>query len=431
MSLHYPIVYYGAFVGPSCLIVLINTIVFLLVLRVILLQGQRGRAAGKVPNIENGHQNGGKGLTHLVSMAQLRGAITVMALLGVTWVAGALAVGPAKLIMSYVFCICNSLQGFIIFIVRVIQYPEARTSWITLWNTGQTHIPYDATRQSTGGPTTHSSGSQSSGANGHGQSRKTNGSKKSPGSVSVRTIQPPSLTPSQAPTLAISGDVGQPSSMSLSYQHWFPTTASPASNGSSQSRFRRIFGQLGLEPSSLRLSSKSHSLLERHVSGATNPPPSPGQESKLIHSTASSTALPAELIKPNFIIGEEISLLRRPSVDQLSGEGSLLQHSISVAPASEGANTSWTFLRPDFEEDFNLSTIQSGKGSSAPMLRDSITKEFASTKEANHSRRANSFVVHLPSEATVSDIHFRLQKNRKRTLSLGHENTLPDQSIYS
>ena len=65
------------------------------------------------------------------------------------------------------------------------------------------------------------------------------------------------------------------------------------------------------------------------------------------------------------------------------------------------------------------------------MLRDSITKEFASTNGANHSRRANSFVVHLPSEATVSDIHFRLQKNRKRTLSLGHENTLPDQSIYS
>lgn len=81
-----------------------------------------------------------------------------MALLGVTWLAGALAIGPVKLVMTYLFCICNSLQGFVIFIVRVVQYPEARLSWITLWNTGQTHIPYDVTRHSTG-PMTNSSGS--------------------------------------------------------------------------------------------------------------------------------------------------------------------------------------------------------------------------------------------------------------------------------
>lgn len=421
MSLHYPIVYYGSFVGPSCLIVLINSIVFLMVLRVILLQGQRGRAAGKVPT-ENGpsHQGTGGikgGFSHLVSMAQLRGAVTVMALLGITWVAGALAIGPAKLIMSYVFCVCNSLQGFIIFIVRVVQYPEARTSWITLWNTGQTHIPYDATRHSTGGPTTNSSGSHSS----NNQSRKVKGGSKksSTGSTSIRTIQPPSLTPSQAPTLAISGD----QSMSLSYQHWFPAATaaahSPASNGSSQSRFRRIFGQLGLEPSSLRLSTKSHSLLERHVSGATNPPPSPGQETKLIHPAASSV-LPEELVKPNFIIGEEISLLRRPSSVEPSREGSL--HTSSVAPA-EGANTSWTFLRPDLEEDFNLPTFQSSKGSSAPILRDSSIKEsFSSTKQG--SRRANSFALHLPSDpdpVALSQIQYRIQ-SRKRTLSLGNEN---------
>ena len=118
-----------------------------MVLKVILLQGQRGRAVGKVGCHD-----------HRVTMAQVRGAVTVMALLGITWVSGALAIGPLKLVLKYVFCISNSLQGFIIFIVRVVQYPEARLSWTTLLNTGQTQIRYqDGTRIHSTGPATHSS----------------------------------------------------------------------------------------------------------------------------------------------------------------------------------------------------------------------------------------------------------------------------------
>ena len=341
---HHPIAYYASFIGPSCLVLVINTAVFFLVLRVILMQGQRGKAVGKVPaGREMSSSNGsstanGNGPTgtvrRLVSMAQLRGAVTVMALLGVTWLSGALAIGPAKLVMSYIFCVSNSLQGFVIFIVRVVQYPEARLSWITLWNTGQTHIPYDVTRLSTG-PTTNSSGSHhhhhhKSVNNGGGlsiKSRKGNGSTKSPSSRIAaagqqQQQQHDSLTPSQAPTLPMPGEPSN-GSLSLSYQHWFPTASNgpsspPSSNGSHQSRFRRIFGQLGLEPSSFRMSGKSssssassrkaqqHALLERHVSGATNPPPSPGEKNHRQLET-----LPDELVKPNFLIGEEISLLHR------------------------------------------------------------------------------------------------------------------------
>ena len=60
-----------------------------------------------------------------------------MTLLGVTWVFGALALGEAKLIFQYIFCISNSLQGFIIFVVRCVQYPEARMAWLTLIHTGK------------------------------------------------------------------------------------------------------------------------------------------------------------------------------------------------------------------------------------------------------------------------------------------------------
>lgn len=441
MSPKYPAVYYGSFIGPTCLIVLINLSVFFLVLRVILMQGQRGRAVGKVS--ENGR--GANGSNRLVTMAQLRGAVTVMALLGVTWLAGALAVGPLKLVMSYVFCVCNSLQGFVIFIVRVVQYPEARQSWITLWNTGQTHIPYEGTRHSTGGPTTNSSGSAGnhSSAQGHARVRKTfsSNSTKSPGSGSGNRLPmhhvgrnpDDSLTPSQAPTLPI-GSNGNSPSLSNTYPHWFANSGSPASNGSTQSRFRRIFGQLGLEPASLRLTSKqngksgpvrSHSLLERHVSGATNPPPSPGEKA---HELLNDAVAPEELAKPHFLIGEEISLLnpstglvetidvnessvsaRRASLQSLSG--------VVISPgllSKEGAHTSWTFLRP---EDDEPSAYRNGKGS-VPALK--AASEFVGRR-----RSVSTFVVNLPSY-NGSDASSETER-RCRTMSLSRGS--PDESL--
>lgn len=60
-----------------------------------------------------------------------------MTLLGVTWVFGALALGEAKLVFQYIFCISNSLQGFIIFVVRCVQYPEARMAWLAFLHTGK------------------------------------------------------------------------------------------------------------------------------------------------------------------------------------------------------------------------------------------------------------------------------------------------------
>lgn len=139
MSEVHPIIYYGAFFGPVCFILVVNTAVFVMVLRIILQQGKRGRAVGKVAAAAE-TANGNGGTNRPVIMGQLRGAVTVMALLGVTWIAGALAIGPIKILMSYVFCICNSLQGFVIFIVRVVQYPEARKSFVGLWSSKRTNV---------------------------------------------------------------------------------------------------------------------------------------------------------------------------------------------------------------------------------------------------------------------------------------------------
>ncbi|XP_050718960.1 uncharacterized protein LOC126999882 isoform X3 [Eriocheir sinensis] len=123
-----PALYYSTYLGPICLVLLVNCIVFVMVTRVLCQRRprpNRPRAPSSSPSVEMP-----------ITLAQVRGAVTVVALLGITWVAGALSVGGARLIMQYIFCLTTPLQGLIIFIVRVAQHPEARAAWITLFTTG-------------------------------------------------------------------------------------------------------------------------------------------------------------------------------------------------------------------------------------------------------------------------------------------------------
>ncbi|XP_054720828.1 uncharacterized protein LOC129230455 [Uloborus diversus] len=122
-----PYVYYISFLGPSCLILFVNLTVFLMVTRVLFTP--RNVSAKKPPQCSKKEK-------FLVTTAQVKGAFTVMVLLGVSWVFGAFAVGEARLVFQYIFCISNSLQGFLIFLVRCLQYPEAKSAWYQLLKTG-------------------------------------------------------------------------------------------------------------------------------------------------------------------------------------------------------------------------------------------------------------------------------------------------------
>ncbi|XP_064079819.1 uncharacterized protein LOC135196919 isoform X6 [Macrobrachium nipponense] len=124
---HSPAVYYSTYMGPICLVLLVNCIVFVMVTRVLCQRRPRSKAQSPA---------GSPRKESAVTLAQVRGAVTVVALLGVTWVAGAFSVGWARLPLQYIFCLTTPLQGLIIFIVRVAQHPEARASWITLLKTG-------------------------------------------------------------------------------------------------------------------------------------------------------------------------------------------------------------------------------------------------------------------------------------------------------
>lgn len=118
-----PLAFYIALLGPACLILLVNFAVFIMVSRVIL----RPKFSGQV----------GKNVSDGITPAQIRGAFTVMTLLGVTWVFGPLAINEAKVVVNYLFTILNSLQGFLIFVFRCCFNPEVRLAWVVLIKTGK------------------------------------------------------------------------------------------------------------------------------------------------------------------------------------------------------------------------------------------------------------------------------------------------------
>ncbi|XP_070189273.1 adhesion G protein-coupled receptor L3-like isoform X2 [Littorina saxatilis] len=108
------IAFYAAFVGPVGLILLINIIAFIMVIRQII--GMKDRKLNKSDSFT-------------VSQ-QLRGALGVAILLGLTWVFGFMAVSQAAVVFYYLFAIFNSLQGLWIFIFYCVMKKEARNSWL-------------------------------------------------------------------------------------------------------------------------------------------------------------------------------------------------------------------------------------------------------------------------------------------------------------
>ncbi|CAG5121844.1 unnamed protein product [Candidula unifasciata] len=113
--------FYASLVAPACVILFVNILVFIRVVRIILR-----------PNNQNQLTPDKRQIT----LSQVRGAFTVMCLLGVTWVFGPLAIGDAQTVFNYLFCICNSFQGFAIFVFRCLFHKEARLSWMYLLQKG-------------------------------------------------------------------------------------------------------------------------------------------------------------------------------------------------------------------------------------------------------------------------------------------------------
>ena len=82
-------------------------------------------------------------------MAYVRLAFACSVLLGTAWVFGILAITSPRNVFQWLFCICNSLQGLLIFILCTLQNPEARKQWMRVFrlhSTGKYSMKTDASK---------------------------------------------------------------------------------------------------------------------------------------------------------------------------------------------------------------------------------------------------------------------------------------------
>ena len=110
---------FGAFLGPILAILLFNSVIFALVIRVLILHSlkkQHGKKMDK-KNAENVKRL-------LISI------FGIMFLFGLTWVFGALTISDASTAFQFLFAIFNSLQGFFIFVFFCVLGKEARELWL-------------------------------------------------------------------------------------------------------------------------------------------------------------------------------------------------------------------------------------------------------------------------------------------------------------
>ncbi|XP_017263583.2 adhesion G-protein coupled receptor G4 [Kryptolebias marmoratus] len=105
-------VFYVTVVAFALLIVLCNFIVFILVL----VQIKKMRA-NKVSAKSHG------------SLQDLRAVVGLTVLLGLTWSMGFFSFGPGRVAMMYLFSICNSLQGFFVFLFYCLMKDNVRKQW--------------------------------------------------------------------------------------------------------------------------------------------------------------------------------------------------------------------------------------------------------------------------------------------------------------
>ena len=63
------------------------------------------------------------------SYQRTRTSVAILLLLGLTWIFGALAISRAQIVFDYLFCIFNSLQGFLIFYFHCLRQQEVRKHW--------------------------------------------------------------------------------------------------------------------------------------------------------------------------------------------------------------------------------------------------------------------------------------------------------------
>ncbi|XP_070571023.1 adhesion G protein-coupled receptor L4-like [Ptychodera flava] len=100
-----------AFVGPAAVVILVNTVVLIMVLRVFM-SVKSNKDKTEVQRFRSG----------------LRATALLLPLLGLTWAFGLLAIDESTVAFQYIFASLNSLQGLFIFIFHCVMNDEVKSA---------------------------------------------------------------------------------------------------------------------------------------------------------------------------------------------------------------------------------------------------------------------------------------------------------------
>ncbi|XP_078689910.1 uncharacterized protein LOC144921116 [Branchiostoma floridae x Branchiostoma belcheri] len=119
---------YYAFMLPAGLIVLFNLVVFILIVKELYCK----RTKSAITLRKSKKVTGSPTPRHKETLQRFRVAVAIFVVLGLTWAFGFLAISGARTVFAYLFCIFNSLQGFLIFIFFCVRQKEVRDRWFFL-----------------------------------------------------------------------------------------------------------------------------------------------------------------------------------------------------------------------------------------------------------------------------------------------------------
>ena len=110
---------FGAFLVPILAILVFNTIVFVIVIRVLFKHSRKKHGNRDIKEVNTVRQ-------------MLISSFGIICLFGLSWAFGALTISAASVVFQYLFAIFTSLQGFFIFLFFCVLGKEARESWLQL-----------------------------------------------------------------------------------------------------------------------------------------------------------------------------------------------------------------------------------------------------------------------------------------------------------
>ena len=116
--------FFGVFLGPILALVLFNTVVFVLVVRVLIIHGTR-----KMADFERKAQI-------QATIKILVSVVSIMFMFGIQWLFGAFTIAEASIVFQWLFVIFSTLQGFFLFLFFVVLSQEAREEWLNAFSFG-------------------------------------------------------------------------------------------------------------------------------------------------------------------------------------------------------------------------------------------------------------------------------------------------------